>query len=240
MVYDILGNYAKAVDDYNKAIELNPNHANAYYHRGIIFGLLGDYEQEQKDIEKAKTLHPDKFSTFLDEKKEGIEEKEEERFGFTYPFESIEKDFIFKKHDKRQDQLAFYNKTISLYPNFVTAYYNRAILYFEKGEYDKALLDLNKCIKIEQSQPDYYFKRSLIYRELGDKEKEIRDLETVIRLKPDFSDAYFRMGMIYFNSGNYDYALKHLGKSIELSKNNAEAFCERGKIKLLLKIIKGP
>ncbi|MFM6878786.1 MAG: tetratricopeptide repeat protein, partial [Microcystis panniformis] len=29
--------YELALDDYNKAIELNPNHAGAYYNRGLLY-----------------------------------------------------------------------------------------------------------------------------------------------------------------------------------------------------------
>ena len=37
-----LGDYRGAIQDYSKAIELNPNNANAYYNRGNAKSALGD------------------------------------------------------------------------------------------------------------------------------------------------------------------------------------------------------
>jgi len=36
------GNYQGAIADYNKAIEINPQYANAYYNRGLTKRKLGD------------------------------------------------------------------------------------------------------------------------------------------------------------------------------------------------------
>jgi len=44
--------------DYNKAIELNPKLAEAYYNRGNAYEVLGDQRQAAVDHEKAIALNP--------------------------------------------------------------------------------------------------------------------------------------------------------------------------------------
>ena len=56
IAYGALGNFNKAVSDTTKAIELNPNFANAYYIRGIIYQELGETAKAQADFAKAKEL----------------------------------------------------------------------------------------------------------------------------------------------------------------------------------------
>ena len=42
--------------DYNKAIELFPSYADAYYSRGQAYGRLGNYKQAVADMKIAANL----------------------------------------------------------------------------------------------------------------------------------------------------------------------------------------
>ena len=44
--------------------------------------------------------------------------------------------------------IAHYTKAIELDPNDAAAYYNRGFAYANKGEYDKAIADVEKCIEL--------------------------------------------------------------------------------------------
>ena len=54
--YGPLGQYTKALDDFNKAIAINPKYAKAYYGRGEVFEKLGKADLAEKDKMKAKEL----------------------------------------------------------------------------------------------------------------------------------------------------------------------------------------
>jgi tetratricopeptide (TPR) repeat protein len=56
--YKNLKQYDKAINDYNKAIELNPADADAYYDRGIIYYYLKQYNKAINDYSKAIELKP--------------------------------------------------------------------------------------------------------------------------------------------------------------------------------------
>jgi len=48
-----LEEYDRAIADYTEAIRLNPEHADAYYNRGISYKKLGQYDQACEDIQKS-------------------------------------------------------------------------------------------------------------------------------------------------------------------------------------------
>ena len=48
----------KAIADYDKAIELNPEYAGAYYNRGIAKRQLKQYKEAIADYDKAIKLNP--------------------------------------------------------------------------------------------------------------------------------------------------------------------------------------
>ena len=51
--------YKKAIKDYDRTIELDPEFAMAYYHRGICYRNLGQHEKSIEDHSKAIELDPD-------------------------------------------------------------------------------------------------------------------------------------------------------------------------------------
>ena len=50
------GNYQGAIADFNQAIEINPQHANPYYNRGLARELANDLEGACDDWRKAVDL----------------------------------------------------------------------------------------------------------------------------------------------------------------------------------------
>ena len=53
------GKYDRAITDYNKAIELNPNFTLAYMNRGFVYLRKGNYDHAIEDGNKAVELKPD-------------------------------------------------------------------------------------------------------------------------------------------------------------------------------------
>ena len=56
IVKDDLKQYNEAIKDYNQAIELNPQNAEAYSNRGNVKARLKQYTAAIKDYKKAKKL----------------------------------------------------------------------------------------------------------------------------------------------------------------------------------------
>jgi tetratricopeptide (TPR) repeat protein len=50
--------YKEALDHYNKAIQLNPNLAQAYEYRGVLFVKMNRKGDAEKDLAKLKQLDP--------------------------------------------------------------------------------------------------------------------------------------------------------------------------------------
>jgi tetratricopeptide (TPR) repeat protein len=52
------GSYGDAISAYNRAIDLKPDHSNAYYNRGTSYSNLGRYPEAIKDFSTAVALNP--------------------------------------------------------------------------------------------------------------------------------------------------------------------------------------
>jgi Tfp pilus assembly protein PilF len=51
-----MGQNDKALEDFNKAIDINPNYQRAYDNRGYLYLDLGEYESAINDFQKAIQL----------------------------------------------------------------------------------------------------------------------------------------------------------------------------------------
>ena len=60
-----LKDYRGAIQDYNKAIELNPKLASAYLGRGLAKGKLQDYRGAIKDYNKSIGLNPSDAKIYI-------------------------------------------------------------------------------------------------------------------------------------------------------------------------------
>ncbi len=54
-----LKDYKGAIEDYTKAIDINPDHSNAYNNRGLSKYNLKDYRGSIEDYTKAIDIDPD-------------------------------------------------------------------------------------------------------------------------------------------------------------------------------------
>ena len=153
--------YEKAIADYNKAIELNPNYVYAYGNRGISYKNLGKYELAIADYNKAIELNP--------------------KYGNAYNNRGVS----YQNLEKYELAIADYNKAIELNPKHANAYNNRGNSYKNLGKYELAIADYNKAIELNSNDATAYNNRGVSYQNLEKYELAIADYNKAIELDPD-------------------------------------------------------
>jgi tetratricopeptide (TPR) repeat protein len=51
-----MGDFKKAIMQFNKTIQMNPNYAEAYFSLGMTYGAMSEYDKAVKELEKAAEL----------------------------------------------------------------------------------------------------------------------------------------------------------------------------------------
>jgi tetratricopeptide (TPR) repeat protein len=115
------GNFAQAISDSNKAIELNPNNAAAYANRGVAYKKQGNISQALSDYTKAIEINPNFVDAYNN------------------------RGNVYEKQGNFPQAILDYTKAIEIDPDYADAYYNRAITYFEQKDFDKAWENLHKA-----------------------------------------------------------------------------------------------
>ncbi len=116
-----------AVGYFDKAISERPKHGTAYSNRGDAYAHLGKSDMAIQDYTKAIELKP--------------------RFPEAY----LNRGRVFADAGRLDEALSDYGRAIELRPDspdFADPYYYRAVVYYEKKEYSKALADIEKFRKL--------------------------------------------------------------------------------------------
>ena len=64
--YSALKDYKSAMQDYNKALEIDPNLADAYVGRAVIRYMQNDYDGSWQDVHKAESLGGKFWPSFME------------------------------------------------------------------------------------------------------------------------------------------------------------------------------
>ena len=193
VVYWKLGEYDKALEFYNKALEIrkevlgekHTDTAMSYNNIGAVYENLGDYDKALEYYFKALEI----YKAVLGEKHRDTANSYN-NIGVVYD--------DLGDYDKA---LEYHNKALEIreevleedHPDTAMSYINIGVVYYELGNYDKAL--------------EYNFKALEIFKVvLGEKH-------------PDTASSYENIGVVYYNLGECDKALEYFNKALKIRKD---------------------
>jgi tetratricopeptide (TPR) repeat protein len=121
-----------SIDYFTNAIRINEASAEAYYARALAYfdlsAIEGDALQKAlRDNEKVTILTPDDYR----------------------PYSSI--GVIYLNLGRLEEAIDFFNKALTINPEYVRGYYLRALTYEDKGDYKLALDDYQTVVKMDDN-----------------------------------------------------------------------------------------
>ena len=196
MSYFSRGEYDKAVIEFEKSIESNPDHTESYYYLGQCYLQKGIIEYNNKNIFKAYSLYrkSNKIAEQVIPKYEKIIEDNPEdlnsylRLGYIYEVRSIVP--FINDYDKA---LEYYLRALDLATSSSPAgntgiiiYLNVRIgyIYFEKKKYSQAIEYLEMAEKMSPQNVEVAYYLGLSYDKINEIEKAREFLSRVIEFAP--------------------------------------------------------
>ena len=139
-----------------------------------------------------------------------------------------------KKEDK-QGAIEEFTEAIKIYPNYSEAFYERAKVHYNLGEYKEVIEDTSEAIRINPGYADAYSDRCGTYFIMKEYQKAIDDCTKVIGLNPKFDLPYLNRGISYSKIEKNQEAIEDLNKFIQSKPNDSIGYLNRGIVKGKLK-----
>ncbi len=172
-----LRDFDKAIKGLKKAVELNPNLAEAYYQLGIAYTW-----QEKPD----EALHAFITCTRLNQYTGDVNAKIAE---------------LFLNQGKYRNAVFFFNKALTTGGEKFAIYYHKARAHQALDELDEAYTSYQKVL---EALPIFFmaqYNSGLVLYQQGKYEEALRAFDGTLKMNPRFSVALYQMGMSYLKMG---------------------------------------
>ena len=204
----------KAWEDFNAAIEINPEYSSAYLNRSSIYLEKNETEKALQDYNRyMELLHPFDVRGNL----------------LNLPLSDAysNRGVIYSRMGRYEKALIDFNTAIELDPVNLDNYFKRALSYMQLREYDKAIRDFslchqsdpansdiinnngvcylrsgnfkfalddfNKAILLNSANPLYYVNRAAAYHKLGQLAEARQDVQTALQMGAPVDPAFKKL-----------------------------------------------
>jgi tetratricopeptide (TPR) repeat protein len=131
------------------------------------------------------------------------------------------------------DAMADFNELIRLLPNGF-AFADRGLVYLDRQEYDRAIVDLTKAIELDPRWTSAYKWRGTAYFYTGRNDRAIADFDTAIRLDPTSGELYWRRGKAHEVAHDLTAALTDYSDALAIDPKSLRDYVSRALVFLKL------
>jgi Tfp pilus assembly protein PilF len=191
--YEKIDKFDNAIEDYNRAIALDPFYYQAYFMRGMVFEKTGRFNDAIEDYSRVIAINPSYYEVYNN------------------------RGMLYKKLGQNEKAIEDLIKAIASNPSFdENTYFNLGYAYAEAGLYDKAILTFDQVITVDPTYTDAYANRAIVYAVIGQRERALDDFNKAIELKPGEAVNYFNRGNFYMTTGRKELAIADFQKACSL------------------------
>jgi tetratricopeptide (TPR) repeat protein len=201
--YSGKGMYDKEIEEYNKALELDPNYGSALNGIAYAYSDMGDYEKALEYFKKYASVSP----------------------GDANPIDSIAE--LYFRMGRLDEAIAKYKETLEVKPDFFQTYWRVGYIYALKQDYDEALKWVDKDIAASPTLgakgPGYFWK-AFYHFWLGRLEQSISEFKSLVDLSEavehDLGKAWteWGIGWVYYDMGELELSRKYLKSWFDFCK----------------------
>ncbi len=180
-----LGKIDEALETANKAIDIKKNFLT-YYDKAEILYNKKDYKAAQNNYQLAITYDRNNIIGYI----------------------GLANSYYYQ--DLYDQTVSTANSALNIDQRSRDAYWIRALAYYKKVDYMKAIADLSQIIVLhpeDENLKDVFYKRGEIYYDFNMHTNAINDFTSVIDIDEDYYLAYFKRAASYEAIHSYDKAI---------------------------------
>jgi tetratricopeptide (TPR) repeat protein len=194
-VKELEGNYAEALELYNKALSLDPQNLETRLKIAYINMLRLDLETSASMAEQIIEIYPDSAQAHLI------------------------RALSYENLSKMDEALESYSKYLDLSPDDIKIGHKMAQMFYDKDDIDKAVKYGLQVWENGGRTRDVALLLGNSYVKNEDFTSAEKFYEHALDLDPEYYKTHFNLGLILEEAGNFEEALKLYGKAEELCDN---------------------
>ncbi len=229
--------YKNAIESYDKALEINPDYADAWGAKGWSLYEMDEADEAINCYDKAIEIKP-KTPRFWNNKGVALESMEKSDEAFRCYEKAIEirsnyavawcnKGDLLSDLGKHDEAIECYERAIQTRPKFEYAWNLKGWTLLELYKYEEALNCFNKAIELDRKNEDSWIGKGSALYYLNRTEESIKCYNKAIDISPD-SFAWFTKGNLLLELEKYDESLKCYEKYIGTNPDDGDVWFNKG------------
>jgi len=190
------GNIKAAITEYQKVINLAPNHIHTYNELGKLYALEQQYPAAKACFEKIIQLQPQSAPTY------------------------INLGALYQQMGEITAAIQAYETAIKLKPKFFLPYLNLGKLFVSLQKLNQAQKSYQSALQLQPNNPELQFELGNLLKAQDNLEGAIKAYQTAIKLEPNFIPAYLNLGVAYQMRGALTLAKKCYQRVLQAQPNN--------------------
>ncbi|OLD27485.1 MAG: hypothetical protein AUJ04_03830 [Acidobacteria bacterium 13_1_40CM_3_55_6] len=207
------GSLQKAIDQFQQAVQKDPNYALAYVGLADSYGLLEEYTGDQgiETLQKARA--------FAERALQIDNSLAEAHSALALAYEVL---WLWDDAERE------YRLSISLNPNYPTAHHWHGEYLLWMGRDDEGLAELKRAQELDPLSLVINMWLAETYFRKGDTDAAIKQSNKVLELDRDFPRSHRLLGIVYLRQGRYEEAIAELQKGTDLSGRASGSLADLG------------
>jgi len=232
------GRNEEAVANYNKALAVQPRHAEALSNRGNALKALGRLDEALASYEKALALQPN-YATGHSNRGAVLSDMKrlpEALVAFERAL-ALQPDHIEALYNhghvlhglgRFEQAIASYDRVLALRPALAAAYVNRANSLNELKRHDEALASCDRALATQPNFVEAHVNRGMALHALERHDDAMAAFDRALALAPDYPAAWYNRGATLHALQRYDDAVASYDRAVALKPDYAAAYSNRG------------
>ncbi len=194
----------KALQAYDRALALQPNHVEAIANRGAALHELGRFDDALAAAERAAALNG------------------------AYPPAHLNRGLALAALQRHEEALVAYARALALKNDYADAHANRAAALFALQRYDEALASYDRALSIDPRAAEAAFNRGGVLRALGRVSEALTAYDRALAIDRKHARAHANRGAALYELRRFSEALIAFDCLVALNPKDADAHYNRG------------
>ena len=194
-LYEQVGGKDEAMRFYAKAVEKQPDYAQALFNLANLYRDAGNYKVAMALYSRLVHFHP------------------------KYALGYLNIGVIFNALGDQQKARRLYLKVIDLDPSNGDAYFNLGYLSESQGELREAINYYEKAVEVAPKNAEAYYNLGNVYASLGQNGEAIASYLKTVGINPRHQDAFVNLSILSYKSRDFQGAIRYLEEAQTLGYN---------------------
>jgi protein O-mannosyl-transferase len=193
------GRVEETIDQYRKALQINPNYFEAHSNLGIALMQTGRAEEGREQFLQALQIKPD------------------------LPISHYNLGNAYAATGQRQRAIEHYERALALKPDYIEAHNNLGVTLIKVDRPLEAIEHYLDALKVNADDCDTLYNLGNALLLTGRVQDAIGQYERAVQLKPNYAEAHNNLGSALLQAGRPEEAIEHYKQALKINPQFLDA-----------------